>query len=95
MSSLDNPFSSLIKIMREEGGQSISSSFLFGKYKGNKQVETNGITLYSDDLFIDKWLKDRETILIDDIREPLNVGDSVLLANVGEKYVILCKVVSL
>lgn len=82
MSSLDNPFSSLIKIMREEGGHSISSSFLFGKYKGNKQVETNGITLYSDDLFISQGLS------------PV-AGDSVLLANVGEKYVILCKVVSL
>lgn len=78
----DSPFSSLIKLMREEGQHNNAPSFYLGKVTGVNQVLTNGITLYKDDLYRNKDIS-------------IVTGDEVLLIEIGEKFIIVCKVVNL
>ncbi|MDU6304736.1 MAG: hypothetical protein E6585_23960 [Serratia marcescens] len=78
---MNNPFSQLLNVIKEEGGQG-SSSFYLGKVTKLYEVTFNGITLYSDDLYMNPDIK-------------LNIDDEVLLLDMGEKFVIICKVVEI
>lgn len=81
MIMMNNPFSQLLNVIKEEGGQG-SSSFYLGKVTKLYEVTFNGITLYSDDLYMNPDIK-------------LNIDDEVLLLDMGEKFVIICKVVEI
>ena len=78
---MNNPFSQLLNVIKEEGGQG-SSSFYLGKVSKLYEVTFNGITLYDDDLLVNEDIK-------------LNIGDEVLLLEIGEKFIIVCKVVEI
>ena len=102
-----NPFADLIGIMRDEG--KTPSSFFMGeviKPLPNIEINTQGLPLYKSDLMIDKWLYDRNCIGFecssasscpDDggHKHTLNPGDKVFLVCLGEKFLILSKVVDL
>lgn len=78
-----NPIADLIKIIDE--GKS-KPSFFIGEVIETSPLEVNtqGLPLYDDDLLIDKLLKDSND---------LQKGDKVLLICLGEKYLIVSKVV--
>lgn len=77
----DNPYSKIIGLMRKEGVKNLQPSFYFGKVTKLYEVTTNGITLYADDLYINP-------------KSEIKVGSTVLLVRMGEKFVIVCEVVS-
>lgn len=78
----NNPYSKLIGLMRKEGVKDLQPSFYFGTVTKLYEVITNGITLYSDDLYINPKVE-------------IKVGSTVLLVRMGEKFVIICEVISL
>lgn len=112
-----NPFADLIGIMRDEG--KTPSSFFMGeviKPLPNIEINTQGLQLYKDDLVIDKWLYDRNSIEFEcsnisscsddgghkhdistnsSLKNTLIPGDKVFLVCLGEKFLILSKVVDL
>lgn len=77
----DNPYSKILGIMREEGEKKFQPSFYFGRVTKLYEVITNGITLYSDDLYINP-------------KAEIKVGSHVLLVRMGEKFVIVCEVIN-
>lgn len=78
----DDPYSKWIGMMRKEGVKDLQPSFYFGKVTKLYEVTTNGITLYADDLYINP-------------KAEIKVDSDVLLVRTGEKYVIVCEVISL
>ena len=76
-----NPYSELLGIMRKEGVQG-APSFYLGKVTKLYEISFNGITLYQDDLLINPDLK-------------LEVGDQVVLIEMGDKFIVICKVVEI
>lgn len=78
----NNPYSKLIGLMRKEGVRDLQPSFYFGKVTKLYEVTTNGITLYSDDLYINP-------------KAEIKVGSTVLLVRMEEKFVIICEVVNI
>lgn len=81
-----NPIAKLYEIIND--GKSGPSFFMGEIIKPIPDIEVNtqGLPLYQDDLLIDSLLKDQGD---------LQVNDKVLLICLGEKYLILSKVVSL
>lgn len=77
----DNPYSTIINIIRKEGVKDLQPSFYFGRVTKLYEVTTNGITLYADDLYINP-------------KAEIKVGSNVLLVRIGEKFVIVCEVVN-
>lgn len=78
-----NPIADLISIIDE--GKSKPSFFIGEVVKVSPlEVNTQGLPLYDDDLLIDKLLKDSND---------LQKNDKVLLICLGEKYLIVSKVV--
>ncbi|UEL47359.1 DUF2577 family protein [Terrisporobacter hibernicus] len=80
-----NPIADLIGII-DEG--KIGPSFYIGEVFKTSPIEVNtqGLPLYDDDLLIDKLLKESN-----DLQEK----DKVLLICLGEKYLIVSKVVDI
>lgn len=80
-----NPIADLIGIINE--GKSGPSFFIGEVVKSSPlEVNTQGLPLYEDDLLIDKLLKDSNE---------LHIKDKVLLICLGEKYLIVSKVVDI
>lgn len=80
-----NPIADLLGIINE--GKRVPSFFMGTVVKTSPlQINTQGLPLYKDDLMIDKLLKDSGG---------LNKNDKVLLYCLGEKYLILSKVVNI
>ncbi|WP_343337268.1 hypothetical protein TPELB_23460 [Terrisporobacter petrolearius] len=80
-----NPIADLIGII-DEG--KTGTSFYIGEVVKTSPIEVNtqGLPLYDDDLLIDKLLKESN-----DLQEK----DKVLLICLGEKYLIVSKVVDI
>lgn len=75
------------------------------------EIQLNDIVLDKDDLLIDKWIKDRNENLhteeqisgseshkhqiTSNIQDKLKVNDKVILLNIGDKFIIISKVVNI
>ena len=86
---MNNPFSELINVLREEGSFYNEPSFYFAKVTSklpNLKVSLNDIKLNKNNLLIDKILFDNNA---------LNVGDRVIMLRDNNKFIIISKVVSI
>lgn len=76
----------------------------------NLQVQLNDIVLDKDDLLIDKWIFDRNKDLysenticeishkhqiMEPIQDKLNIDDKVILLRIGDKFILISKVVAI
>ncbi|HJG96040.1 MAG TPA: DUF2577 domain-containing protein [Romboutsia timonensis] len=85
---MNNPFSELINVLREEGSFYNEPSFYFAKVTSklpNLKVSLNDMELNKNNLLIDKILFDNNV---------LNVGDRVIMLRDNNKFIIISKVVS-
>ena len=85
---MNNPFSELINVLREEGSFYNEPSFYFAKVTSklpNLKVSLNDMELNKNNLLIDKILFDNNA---------LNVGDKVVMLRDNNKFIIISKVVS-
>lgn len=85
---MNNPFSELINVLREEGSFYNEPSFYFAKVTSklpNLKVSLNDMELNKNNLLIDKILFDNNA---------LNVGDRVIMLRDNNKFIIISKVVS-
>lgn len=85
---MNNPFSELINVLREEGSFYNEPSFYFAKVTSelpNLKVMLNDMELNKNNLLIDKILFDNNA---------LNVGDRVIMLRDNNKFIIISKVVS-
>lgn len=86
---MNNPFSELINVLREEGSFYNEPSFYFAKVTSelpNLKVMLNDMELNKNNLLIDKILFDNNA---------LNVGDRVIMLRDNNKFIIISKVVSI
>ena len=86
---MNNPFSELINVLREEGSFYNEPSFYFAKVTSelpNLKVMLNDMELNKNNLLIDKILFDNNA---------LNVGDRVIMLRDNNKCIIISKVVSI
>ena len=86
---MNNPFSELINVLREEGSFYNEPSFYFAKVTSklpNLKVSLNDMELNKNNLLIDKILFDNNV---------LNVGDRVIMLRDNNKFIIISKVVSI
>lgn len=86
---MNNPFSELINVLREEGSFYNEPSFYFAKVTSelpNLKVILNNMELDKNNLLIDKILFDNNA---------LNVGDRVVMLRDNNKFIIISKVVSI
>lgn len=86
---MNNPFSELINVLREEGSFYNEPSFYFAKVTSklpNLKVSLNDMELNKNNLLIDKILFDNNA---------LNVGDRVIMLRDNNKFIIISKVVSI
>ena len=104
---MQNPFLGLYQVMGE--ATKVEASFFIAKITSplpNLRVQLNDIELDRDNLLIDKWIKDRNEDLFTEstehnhqIKEPiqdkLEIIDRVILLKIGDKFIILSKVVSI
>lgn len=77
----ENPYTKMLGIIKKEGANDMQPSFYLGKVTKLYEVTTNGITLYSDDLYINP-------------KAEVKVDSTVLLVRIGEKFLIVCEVVN-
>ena len=85
---MNNPFSELINVLREEGSFYNEPSFYLAKVTSelpNLKVMLNDMELNKNNLLIDKILFDNNA---------LNVGDRVIMLRDNNKFIIISKVVS-
>ena len=85
---MNNPFSELINVLREEGSFYNEPSFYFAKVTSelpNLKVSLNDMELNKNNLLIDKILFDNNA---------LNIGDRVIMLRDNNKFIIISKVVS-
>lgn len=86
---MNNPFSELINVLREEGSFYNEPSFYFAKVTSelpNLKVMLNDMELNKNNLLIDKILFDNNA---------LNIGDRVIMLRDNNKFIIISKVVSI
>ena len=103
---MNNPFSELINVRREEGSFYNEPSFYFAKVTSelpNLKVMLNDMELGKNNLLIDKTLLDRHNYSIScsngsithNLKDKLNVGDKVVMLRDNNKFIIISKVVSI
>lgn len=103
---MNNPFNKLIEAMREEGKFYNEPSFFIAKVTSpvpNLKVKLNNMELDKNSLMIDKSLLDRNNVSIQcsngevshNLKDTLNVGDTVIMLRNGDKFIIISKVVSI
>ena len=102
---MNNPFSELINVLREEGSFYNEPSFYFAKVTSelpNLKVMLNDMELNKNNLLIDKSLLDRHNYsvscsnggLTHNLKDKLSVGDKVVMLRDNNKFIIISKVVS-
>lgn len=103
---MNNPFSELINVLREEGSFYNEPSFYFAKVTSelpNLKVMLNDMELGKNNLLIDKTLLDRHNYSIScaegsithNLKDKLSVGDKVVMLRDNNKFIIISKVVSI
>ena len=103
---MNNPFSELINVLREEGSFYNEPSFYFAKVTSelpNLKVMLNDMELNKNNLLIDKSLLDRHNYSINcsngsithNLKDKLSVGDKVVMLRDNNKFIIISKVVSI
>ena len=103
---MNNPFSELINVLREEGSFYNEPSFYFAKVTSelpNLKVMLNDMELNKNNLLIDKSLLDRHNYSITcsegninhNLKDKLSIGDKVVMLRDGNKFIIISKVVSI
>lgn len=103
---MNNPFSELINVLREEGSFYNEPSFYFAKVTSelpNLKVMLNDMELNKNNLLIDKSLLDRHNYsvscsngsLTHNLKDKLSVGDKVVMLRDNNKFIIISKVVSI
>lgn len=106
-----NPINEFIGIIREEGKYHNQPSFFIGKIENklpDLKIETNNIILEKEDILIDSWMLDRQIESFDtetnqehkhEVKNPFidtfESGDMVIMFRIGEKFVVVSKLVSL
>ena len=101
---MNNPFSELINVLREEGSFYNEPSFYFAKVTSelpNLKVMLNDMELNKNNLLIDKSLLDRHNYSITcsegninhNLKDKLSIGDKVVMLRDGNKFIIMSKVV--
>ena len=102
---MNNPFSELINVLREEGSFYNEPSFYFAKVTSelpNLKVMLNDMELKKNNLLIDKSLLDRHNYSVScsngsithNLKDKLSVGDKVVMLRDNNKFIIISKVVS-
>lgn len=102
---MNNPFSELINVLREEGSFYNEPSFYFAKVTSelpNLKVMLNDMELNKNNLLIDKSLLDRHNYSVScsngnithNLKDKLSVGDKVVMLRDNNKFIIISKVVS-
>ena len=102
---MNNPFSELINVLREEGSFYNEPSFYFAKVTSelpNLKVMLNDMELNKNNLLIDKSLLDRHNYSVScsngsithNLKDKLSVGDKVVMLRDDNKFIIISKVVS-
>ena len=102
---MNNPFSELINVLREEGSFYNEPSFYFAKVTSelpNLKVMLNDMELNKNNLLIDKSLLDRHNYSVNcsngsithNLKDKLSVGDKVVMLRDNNKFIIISKVVS-
>src|SRR5699024_1808673 len=102
---MNNPFSELINVLREEGSFYNEPSFYFEKVTSelpNLKVMLNDMELNKNNLLIDKSLLDRHNYSVScsngsithNLKDKLSVGDKVVMLRDNNKFIIISKVVS-
>ena len=103
---MNNPFSELINVLREEGSFYNEPSFYFAKVTSelpNLKVMLNDMELNKNNLLIDKSLLDRHNYSVScsdgsithNLKDKLSVGDKVVMLTDNNKFIIISKVVSI
>lgn len=103
---MNNPFSELINVLREEGSFYNEPSFYFAKITSelpNLKVMLNDMELNKNNLLIDKSLLDRHNYSVScsngsithNLKDKLSVGDKVVMLRDNNKFIIISKVVSI
>ena len=103
---MNNPFSELINVLREEGSFYNEPSFYFAKVTSelpNLKVMLNDMELNKHNLLIDKSLLDRHNYSVNcsngsithNLKDKLSVGDKVVMLRDNNKFIIISKVVSI
>ena len=103
---MNNPFSELINVLREEGSFYNEPSFYFAKITSelpNLKVMLNDMELDKHNLLIDKSLLDRHNYSVNcsngsithNLKDKLSVGDKVVMLRDNNKFIIISKVVSI
>ena len=103
---MNNPFSELINVLREEGSFYNEPSFYFAKVTSelpNLKVMLNDMELNKNNLLIDKSLLDRHNYSVScsngsithNLKDKLSVGDKVVMLRDDNKFIIISKVVSI
>lgn len=103
---MNNPFSELINVLREEGSFYNEPSFYFAKVTSelpNLKVMLNDMELNKNNLLIDKSLLDRHNYSVScsngnithNLKDKLSVGDKVVMLRDNNKFIIISKVVSI
>lgn len=103
---MNNPFSELINVLREEGSFYNEPSFYFAKVTSelpNLKVMLNDMELNKNNLLIDKSLLDRHNYSVNcsngsithNLKDKLSVGDKVVMLRDNNKFIIISKVVSI
>ena len=102
---MNNHFSELINVLREEGKFYNEPSFYFAKVTSelpNLKVMLNDMELNKNNLLIDKSLLDRHNYSVScsngsithNLKDKLSVGDRVVMLRDNNKFIIISKVVS-
>ena len=103
---MNNPFSELINVLREEGSFYNEPSFFFFLVTSelpNLKVMLNDMELNKNNLLIDKSLLDRHKYSVScsnggithNLKDKLSVGDKVVMLRDNNKFIIISKVVSI
>ena len=101
-----DPFNRILQTIRDEVRFGNEPSFFIAKVTSpvpNLKVKLNNMELDKNSLMIDKSLLDRHNVSIQcsngevshNLKDTLNVGDTVIMLRNGDKFIIISKVVSI
>lgn len=108
MSNNANPINLILSIIKEEIDKAINSNppYFIGQIKSplpNLEISWGDLTLYKQQLKIDKTLLDRHNISINctngsinhNLTDILKIGDEVIMLRNNDEFIIISKVVSI
>lgn len=101
-----DPFNRILETIREEGRFYNEPPFFIGTIKSsfpNLEILWANRPIHKSQILIDKTLLDRHNVSIScsngtvshNLKDTLNVGDTVIMLRNGDKFIIISKVVSI